>query len=73
MIILGPNIVDLLREMGYYKLPIKSTNAEDFFKKYNIIYEVDPRIGKPGTSARNLTFRTDKEESLFRIKYGHLL
>lgn len=73
MIILGPNIVDLLREMGYYKLPIKSTTAEDFFKKYNIIYEVDPRIGKPGTSARNLTFRTDNEETLFRIKYSEYL
>lgn len=68
MITVGTNIVDLLEEMGYYEpgKPLPTMSAVEWFKQHNIEYE-------NGLGPRTLKFKTRRQETIFRIKYGHLL
>ena len=68
MITIGPNIVDLLEEMGYYETgkPLPTMSAVEWFKQHDIEYE-------NGFGPRTLIFKTKRQELVFRIKYGHVL
>lgn len=68
MITVGPNIVDLLEEMGYYKKnsQLPTMSAVEFFKQHNIEFE-------NGSQHCTLKFKTRRQELVFRLKYGHVL